>query len=193
MKFTIYILWDRIAPPPVQEIRPTTSHLPLSRVCAHPPGCLATSRGIRIGHNVITRGFSMKILVPVDPSDTANLAVTRAAEMAKKERAQLTLLAVAETFQDMENLFGNEAADVMRDRAASALEAAKVLAAGTKPKAVLKFGDSPEDIIVDVAEKGGFDLIVMGTRSKKGKTGLRLGSVSSRVVAQAHCSVLVVR
>jgi nucleotide-binding universal stress UspA family protein len=135
----------------------------------------------------------MKILVPVDPSDTANLAVTRAAEMAKKERAQLTLLAVAETFQDMENLFGNEAADVMKDRAASALEAAKVLAAGTKPKAVLKFGDSPEDIIVDVAEKGGFDLIVMGTRSKKGKTGLRLGSVSSRVVAQAHCSVLVVR
>ncbi|MDO9632582.1 MAG: universal stress protein [Humidesulfovibrio sp.] len=135
----------------------------------------------------------MKILVPVDPSDTAHLAVTRATEMAKKEGAQLTLLAVAETFQDMENLFGNEATDRMKERATGALEAAKVLAAGTKPKAVLKSGDSPEDIIVDMAEKGGFDLIVMGTRSKKGKTGLRLGSVSSRVVAQAHCSVLVVR
>lgn len=135
----------------------------------------------------------MKILVPVDPSDTAHLAVTRATEMAKKEGAQLTLLAVAETFQDMENLFGNEATDRMKERATGALEAAKVLAAGTKPKTVLKSGDSPEDIIVDMAEKGGFDLIVMGTRSKKGKTGLRLGSVSSRVVAQAHCSVLVVR
>jgi len=135
----------------------------------------------------------MKILVPVDPSDTVHLAVTKAAEMAKKEGAQLTLLAVAETFQDMENLFGNMAAERMKERAASALETAKVLAAGTKPKAMFKSGESPEDIIVDVAEKGGFDLIVMGTRSKKGKTGLRLGSVSSRVVAQAHCSVLVVR
>jgi nucleotide-binding universal stress UspA family protein len=135
----------------------------------------------------------MKILVPVDPSASAHLAVTRAAEMAKKEGAQLTLLAVAETFHDMENLFGNEAMDRMKQRAASALETAKDLAAGAKPKAILKSGDSPEDIIVDVAEKGGFDLIIMGTRGKKGKTGLRLGSVSSRVVAQAPCSVLVVR
>lgn len=113
--------------------------------------------------------------------------------MAKKEGAQLTLLAVAETFEDMENLFGNEASGRIKQRATAALEAAKLLAAGAKPKAVLKTGVSPEDIIVEVAEKGGFDLIVMGTRSKKSKAGLRMGSVASRVVAQAPCSVLVVR
>jgi len=135
----------------------------------------------------------MKILVAVDPSDTVHLAVARAAELAKKESAQLTLLAVAETFLDMESLFGNEAGERLKDRANKALEAAKVLAAGTKPKAMLKTGVSPEDIIVEQAEKGGFDLVVMGTRSKKGKGALRMGSVASRVVAQAPCSVLVVR
>lgn len=135
----------------------------------------------------------MKILVPVDPSASSQLAVTRATEMAVKEGAQLTLLAVAETFEDMESLFGGDASERMKERAAKALDAAKALAAAAKPKTMVKNGVSPEDIIVAAAEKGGFDLIVMGTRSKKGKMGLRLGSVASRVVAQAHCSVLVVR
>jgi nucleotide-binding universal stress UspA family protein len=135
----------------------------------------------------------MKILVPVDPSDTAHVAVSKAAEMAKKENAQLTLLAVAETFQDMESLFGDSATERMKERASKALDAAKAKAAGVKPKLVLKTGVSPEDIIVDVADKGGFDLIVMGTRSKKGKAALRLGSVASKVVGLAPCSVLVVR
>jgi nucleotide-binding universal stress UspA family protein len=137
----------------------------------------------------------MKILVAVDPSDSAHLAVTKAAEMAKLGGSQLTLLAVAETFQDMESLFGQDATDRMKERASKALDAAKAMAsaAGAKPKLLLKTGVSPEGIIVDAAEKGGFDLIVMGTRSKKGKTGLRMGSVASKVVNLAPCSVLVVR
>lgn len=137
----------------------------------------------------------MKILATVDPSASAHIAVAKAAEMAKKDNSPLTLLAVAEAVQDMESLFGSEASDRLRERAVKALDVAKAMAeaAGVKPKLVLKAGVSPEDIIVDVAEKGGFDLIVMGTRSKKGKTGLRMGSVASRVVAQASCSVLVVR
>jgi nucleotide-binding universal stress UspA family protein len=137
----------------------------------------------------------MKILVPVDPSDSAHIAVAKAAQMAKLDGSPLTLLAVAETFQDMESLFGQDATDRMKERASKALDAAKAMAAaaGVKPKLVLKTGVSPDGIIADVAEKGGFDLIVMGTRSKKGKTGLRIGSVASKVVNTAPCSVLVVR
>ncbi len=137
----------------------------------------------------------MKILVAVDPSDTAHIAVAKAAEIAKKEKAPLTLLAVAETFQDIESLFGEDASERLKQRASAALDAAMAIAqaAGVKPKPMLKTGVSPEDIIVDAAEKGGFDLVVMGTRSKKGKAKLRLGSVASKVVALAPCSVLVVR
>ncbi|MBA4358363.1 MAG: universal stress protein [Desulfovibrio sp.] len=136
----------------------------------------------------------MKILVAVDPSASSLIAVTKAAELAKKEGAPITLLAIAETFQDMESLFGSEATERLRERASAALDAAKAIAiaAGLKPKLMLKTGVSPEDIIADAAEKGGFDLVVMGTRSKKGKTKA-LGSVASKVVALAPCSVLVVR
>ncbi|MDP3428685.1 MAG: universal stress protein, partial [Humidesulfovibrio sp.] len=106
----------------------------------------------------------MKILVPVDPSDSAHAAVTKAALMAKLDGSELTLLAVAETFEDMESLFGGEATERMKERASKALDAAKAqaAAAGIKPKTMLKAGISPEDLICDAAEKGGFDLVVMG-------------------------------
>lgn len=137
----------------------------------------------------------MKILVAVDPSDSVLLPVTRAAAMAKKEGAELTLLAVAEAVEDMESLFGASATDRLRQKAAKALDAAQAIAkaAGVTAKEVLETGVSPEEFIVDAAQKGGFDLIVMGTRGKKGARKLFLGSVAAKVISLAPCSVLVVR
>lgn len=137
----------------------------------------------------------MKILVAVDPADTVHLPVARAAEMAKKEGAELTLLAVAEAVEDMESLFGASATERLRDKASKALGAAlgMVRAAGLDAKELLEVGVSPEDFIVDVAKSGAFDLIVMGTRGKKKPHTLLVGSVASKVIALAPCSVLVVR
>ena len=137
----------------------------------------------------------MKILATVDPSYNAHLAVTKAVHIAKKEGAELTLLSVAEVFEDIESLFGVTATERLHERASAALDAAKAIAvaAGVTPKLDLETGVSPEEIIVDIARKGGFDLIVLGTRGKKGVSKLLLGSVSSRVAAEAPCSVLVVR
>lgn len=137
----------------------------------------------------------MKILVAVDPSDAVLLPVARAAAMAKKEGAALTLLAVAETVEDMESLFGASANERLRDKAAKALGKAQeiVRAAGMTAQELLEVGVSPEALIVDAAKSGGFDLIVMGTRGKKGPHTLPLGSVASKVIALAPCSVLVAR
>lgn len=137
----------------------------------------------------------MKILVAVDPSDSVMLPVTRAAAMAKKEGAELTLLAVAEAVEDMESLFGASATERLREKASKALDAAKAIAAaaGVKTKELLETGVSPEEIITDAARQGGFELIVMGTRGKKGASKLFLGSVAAKVIAMAHCSVLVAR
>jgi len=137
----------------------------------------------------------MKILVAVDPSDAVLLPVSRATAMAKNEDAELTLLAVAETVEDMESLFGASANERLRDKAAKALGKAQeiVKVAGMAAKELLEVGVSPEANIVDAAKSGGFDLIVMGTRGKKGPHTLPLGSVASKVIALAPCSVLVVR
>ena len=47
--------------------------------------------------------------------------------------------------------------------------------------------------IVRAARTLGADLIVMGTHGRTGLSKLFIGSVASRVVARAHCPVLVVR
>ena len=137
----------------------------------------------------------MKILAAVDPSLSALKAAEKAIELAKKEGAELTFMAVAEAFEDMESIFGAQATDKLREEAGKALDKAKEIAAkaGVKAKVVLQNGVAPEDLLVAKAEKGGFDLIVMGTRGKKGSKRLTIGSVASGVVALAPCSVLVVR
>ena len=50
----------------------------------------------------------------------------------------------------------------------------------------------PADKIVEVAERGGFDLIVMGSRGLGGRVSA-LGSVSSKVVDKSSCPVLIVK
>lgn len=137
----------------------------------------------------------MKILCAIDPSLSAMKAAEKASEFAKKEGAELTFLSVAEAFEDMESIFGSQATEKLREEASKALDRAKEIAAkaGVKAKLSLINGVAPEDLIVAKAEKGGFDLIIMGTRGKKGSKRLTIGSVASGVVALAPCSVLVVR
>ena len=50
-----------------------------------------------------------------------------------------------------------------------------------------------EAIIVDYAESQNINLIVVGTRGRSGFSKVLLGSVASKVVAYAHCPVLVVK
>ena len=137
----------------------------------------------------------MKILVAVDPSDSVHLPVSRAVAMAKKEGAELTLISVAETVEDMESLFVGEYTEWIKKRASQALDAAQAMAkaAGVPATVLLETGASPAEFIVDTAESTKADLVVMGTRGKKGVGRLLLGSVAGKVVSLAPCSVMVVR
>jgi nucleotide-binding universal stress UspA family protein len=64
--------------------------------------------------------------------------------------------------------------------------------AGVEPKLLLAMGD-PADEIVRTAREQGFDLIVVGHRGLSPVKAFLLGSVSTRIVSHAPCSVLVVR
>jgi len=50
----------------------------------------------------------------------------------------------------------------------------------------------PAQVICDTAEKGNYQLIVMGRRGVGGLSGLLLGSVSNRVLQLSPCPVLIV-
>ncbi|HXF50281.1 MAG TPA: universal stress protein [Dehalococcoidia bacterium] len=51
----------------------------------------------------------------------------------------------------------------------------------------------PASVIVDVAEDVGADVILVGSRGYTGLKSLLMGSVSSSVLTDAHCSVLIAR
>jgi nucleotide-binding universal stress UspA family protein len=64
--------------------------------------------------------------------------------------------------------------------------------AGTNARAVAVSGE-PEEAITDAARNHGADLLVMGTRGRKGVARFFLGSVASRVISTAPCPVMTVR
>lgn len=73
------------------------------------------------------------------------------------------------------------------------LEKARMMAEemGVKARLLSRAGD-PASVIIEEAEKGNYDLVVIGGEGL-GKSGRILGSVASRVVNRFKLSVLVVR
>jgi nucleotide-binding universal stress UspA family protein len=58
---------------------------------------------------------------------------------------------------------------------------------------VLVLGSNPGKVLVSLAKKENFDLIVVGNRGLGGSASIFLGSVSKQVVSNAYGNVLVVK
>ena len=138
------------------------------------------------------------IVVGTDGSPTATDAVKRAAELAADWGAQLHVVS-AHTPAKAKVAVGAasvpEAASWAPDpsfKVDAVLDKAVALAktGGIEPKIHAPKGDAA-DALMQVAEREGADLIVVGNR---GMTGARrlLGSVPNKVTHHAGCSVLVV-
>ena len=74
-------------------------------------------------------------------------------------------------------------------------EAEKKLAAytGIGVRKVIEHGSSAADKIVDLAETGKHDAIVMGSQGLSNLKRFLMGSVSTRVSQYAPCTVILVR
>jgi nucleotide-binding universal stress UspA family protein len=118
-----------------------------------------------------------KILVGTDGSDTAARAVDRAVEVAAATGATLTILAVASEG---------------RGRSVVDAEAARHGGAGVAIDTRVVDGD-PAGTLVDVAESGGYDLLVVGNKGMTGASRFLLGAVPNKVSHHAPCSLLIVR
>ncbi len=116
-----------------------------------------------------------KILLPVDLEEESSWkdALPAALRMAKDDGAELHILTVVPPLPGQIEAF------------------AKDHAGGTKVVPHLAQGQ-PYSAIIDLAEKIGADLIVMGSHRPELKDYL-LGPNAARVVRHAACSVMVVR
>jgi nucleotide-binding universal stress UspA family protein len=137
------------------------------------------------------------ILVPHDFTPESDLALERAGELAAATHGVVHLLHVlpypaGTSFADPTPLVWADRALLDEKRAVSA----RLIALGDRVEAPVEphvAVGTPAAQICETAEHIGADLIVMGTRARRGVVSLFQGSIAARTVRRATCPVLTVR
>jgi nucleotide-binding universal stress UspA family protein len=119
-----------------------------------------------------------KILVGADGSKTAAKAVDRAVDLAKATGATLTILTAARADKGHE-IVAQEGARHADSGVAIDLQVVE---------------EDAVSALINTAERGGYDLLVMGNKGMTGVTRyFRLGSVPNKVTHHLPCTLLIVK
>ena len=140
------------------------------------------------------------ILVPIDGSSTASLAVERAAEQAKAFGSKVTLIFVISPYP-FAHLGGEFAVGQEDYQSAAVAEANEVLrtakakldAVGVGADTCLQKASTVWRGVAQVVQERSVDLIVIGSHGRSGLERFMLGSVTQAVLSHTHVAVLVVR
>jgi nucleotide-binding universal stress UspA family protein len=137
----------------------------------------------------------MKVLVATDGSEHSMKAVQRGLELVEKQGAQVTLMSVAYFGTDYLAEMPPNIREKLEDDARAALKKAKALfdAKNLPVETVLMTGLVPANLIIQKAQDGKFDRIVMGSTGQNALERIIMGSTAAKVVAHAPCEVTVVR
>ncbi len=132
-----------------------------------------------------------RILVAYDGSEYSKRALREAVELARRHSGSVTLLHV---FWDpgVRKLEGTEVRDQPTLQLMDEVER-ELKASGVRYEARSERSDDAPYEILRAARDGGFDCIAVGSRGVGGAKAWILGSVSSRVVAESACPVIVVK
>jgi len=127
-----------------------------------------------------------KILVPLDGSNLAELALAYAEELSGAFGSELVLLYVSEPkesqYRHMHRLYMEEVAKKVGER----------LKKRARVKAVVLRGE-PAEQIISYAEKNKVGVIIMASHGRSGIMAWATGSVASKVLEAAKVSVLLIR
>jgi len=135
------------------------------------------------------------IVVGTDGSDTANIAVAAAIELAKTFKQPLHVVSAFRPISVPGNLPAEfDGCITSSSKVDSVVSEAmmRAKAAGVTVTAHAETG-SAADALLSVAEEVQADLIVVGNRGIRSKTRYVLGNVPSKVVHHAMCSTYVVQ
>ncbi len=140
-----------------------------------------------------------KILCPIDFSEPARAAMKAAVELSRQFDADLTLFHAYQlpgyTLPEGSVVASPKMLQELADQAETHLaewRADAVVMGAPRVETAKGIGD-PALEIVELAQRDGFDLVVMGTH---GRTGIRhalLGSIAERVIRRVRCPVLTIR
>jgi len=142
----------------------------------------------------------MKILVPIDGSKNSMKAVKVAAEIASSKKDDVYVMTVIPFIPGIDLEISAKEMDKlelsMKNRGEGMVKKAqKVLSAKRiKSNTIVSSAVSAADEILDVAGKKKMNLIVIGSQGLGGAaTRFFMGSVASKVVSHAPCSVYIVK
>lgn len=145
-----------------------------------------------------------KLLLATDGSEHSLRTAKHAARIAKNMKAEITVLSVIPDVPHIKGMEGISAENIaaferniaqgMKGAAEEALaKTVKVLAdEGVEVKTRIAEGP-PAEVICEIAEKEGFDEVIMGSRGYGAIKGLLLGSVSNKVVNMCSKIVTIVK
>jgi nucleotide-binding universal stress UspA family protein len=138
------------------------------------------------------------ILVGVDRSQHAKVALSQAVDIARTQKATLTVLVAYSTMMPWgpvaplpQSAVDEFIAGVRAEGQAIADEAMSAIPAEVKSE-VLVVDASPAEAILDRATAGHHDLIVVGSRGRGDAGSFLLGSVSHAVLSHSRVPVLIV-
>ena len=123
----------------------------------------------------------MKFLVAYDGSDFSNRALKETLELAKKFSGLVTVLNVCWEKSDDESRYMLKSTEKLLKEA------------GVKYTLRSERNQNAPAKILNIAKDEGFDYIVVGSRGEGRTKAWLLGSVSSKVVAEAECPVIITK
>ncbi len=138
------------------------------------------------------------IVVGTDGSETAKQAVAEAVRMAKALGAEVHVVSAFEPLRGAHVTGAPEgAAKVWSPRPDDQVEATLSEAAASVRLAGVgvtthAIQDDAADALLEVADKVGATMIVVGSKGMHGARRLTLGNVPNQVSHKAHCNVLIV-
>ncbi|MBF7097316.1 universal stress protein [Alkalibacter mobilis] len=136
-----------------------------------------------------------KILVAVDGSENSTRATLEAIDIASLIDGSSIEILLVINFEQSKNevvhSHGKEELEVIRHKKISHIE--EILKNSHVSYEIKILHGDPGEIIVDQADKGKFDLVVVGSRGLNLLQEVVLGSVSHKVSKKVHCPVLIVK
>ena len=135
-----------------------------------------------------------RILVPLDTSELAEVALPYAEQMAGRLGSEITLMSVSHSAGEKEQRvfrsYIQETVAVTKERANRYLE--KPTGQDVKVESAILVGNPAEEI-VDYAERENIDVIVMATHGRSGIGRWALGSVADKVLRATERPVVLIR
>jgi nucleotide-binding universal stress UspA family protein len=152
------------------------------------PFAITDARGIHLERPLERR---LRILVPVNGTETSRRALEIAASLAVASEGRLTALYVSNTRRrargfSLERLRSIEDQElILKDAAAIAEEH------GAEARTIVTSGDAPEEAILRYARRARYDLVVMGVSRRPGER-LYFGESTETVLQKSERSLLLV-